>query len=281
MPAVNVNDDGDTVAWPVVPDDTSITTVPEDGSESRTTVNVAVLLPPAASVTVTDDVDFVKPAWGSSSTVVAVTVWLATPSYATSLVLPSVIARVIVESMSPSSSPSSTPVTVIVWAELQLPVVNVNDDADTVASPVSPDVTPMTTLPTGFESSTTVNVSVVPDSFTDVAAGEPVWVTVNPGMLKQFIPSPCLRLSSPSTTPDAVAVPLPMLIELGSTFQIDWSPDPAFFAWKYSSPSIYQAARQFLPAGIVALGVRCVTAAVPEYWITVIFAGLLLRIPTT
>ena len=77
---MNVNDDGDTVAWPVVPDDTSITTVPEDGSESSTTVNVAVLLPPEASVTVTDDVDFVKPAWGSSSTVSAVTVWLATPS---------------------------------------------------------------------------------------------------------------------------------------------------------------------------------------------------------
>ena len=77
LPVVNVNADGDTVAWPVVPDVTSMTTVPEDGSESRTTVNVAVLLPPAASVTVTDDVDFVNPAAGvgsSLSTVVAVTV---------------------------------------------------------------------------------------------------------------------------------------------------------------------------------------------------------------
>ena len=65
------------VASPVVPDVTAMTTVPEDGSESRTTVNVAVLLPPAASVTVTDDVDFVNP---HGLVVVAVTVWLATPS---------------------------------------------------------------------------------------------------------------------------------------------------------------------------------------------------------
>jgi hypothetical protein len=71
---VNVNDDGETVAWPVVPDVTSITTVPEDGSESRTTVNVAVLLPPEASVTVTDDVDFVNPAV-SLSVRAAATVW--------------------------------------------------------------------------------------------------------------------------------------------------------------------------------------------------------------
>ena len=70
----NVSDDGDTVAWPVVPDVTAMTTVPEDGSESRTTVNVAVLLPPAASVTVTDDVDFVNPAV-SLSVRAAVTVW--------------------------------------------------------------------------------------------------------------------------------------------------------------------------------------------------------------
>ena len=73
MPVVNVNDDGDTVAWPVVPDVTSITTLP-DGSESSTTVNVAVLLPPAASVTVTDDVDFVNPAV-SLSVRAAATVW--------------------------------------------------------------------------------------------------------------------------------------------------------------------------------------------------------------
>ena len=72
---MNVNDDGDTVAWPVVPDVTSITTVPEDGSESSTTVNVAVLLPPEASVTVTDDVDFVNPAV-SLSVRAAATVWL-------------------------------------------------------------------------------------------------------------------------------------------------------------------------------------------------------------
>ena len=59
------------------------------------------------------------------------------------------IDRVIVVESSPSAAPSATPVTVIVWAEFQLPVVNVNDDGDTVASAVSPDTTSMTTLPDG------------------------------------------------------------------------------------------------------------------------------------
>ena len=59
------------------------------------------------------------------------------------------IDRVIVVESSPSAAPSATPVTVTVWAEFQLPVVNVNDDADTVASPVSPDETLITTLPDG------------------------------------------------------------------------------------------------------------------------------------
>ena len=59
-----------------------------------------------------------------------------------------------------------------------MPVVNVNDDADTVASPVSPDVTLITTLESGSAVSTTVNVSVDPDSFTCV--DPPDWVTVKP-----------------------------------------------------------------------------------------------------
>ena len=63
--------------------------------------------------------------------------------------LPSTTARVIVESWEPSTVSSSTPVTVIVWAESQLPLVNVNDDADTVASPVSPDATLITTSDAG------------------------------------------------------------------------------------------------------------------------------------
>ena len=57
-------------------------------------------------------------------------------------------------------------------------LVNVNDAADTVASPVSPDVTLITTLDAGCASSTTVNVSVVPVS--DTAVDPDDWVTVNP-----------------------------------------------------------------------------------------------------
>ena len=112
MPVVNVNVDADTVASPVSPDETLITTL-EDGSAVSTTVNVSVV-PDSFTAVDPDDSVTVKPAWGSSSTVVAVTVWSATPSYATSSVLPSVIARVIVELILPSSSSSSTPVTVIV-----------------------------------------------------------------------------------------------------------------------------------------------------------------------
>ena len=56
--------------------------------------------------------------------------------------------------------------------------MNVNVDADTVASPVSPDVTLITTLESGSAVSTTVNVSVLPDSLTCV--DPPDWVTVKP-----------------------------------------------------------------------------------------------------
>ena len=83
-------------------------------------------------------------------------------------------------------------------------LVNVNDAADTVASPVSPDVTLITTSPAGFESRTTVNVSVVPDSFTDVPDDS---VTVKPGTSKQFIPSPSLM---PSSLPRSVTSAVPL-----------------------------------------------------------------------
>ena len=129
--------------------------------------------------------------------------------------------------------------------------MNVNDAADTVASPVSPDVTPITTLPAGFESSTTVNVSVVPDSFTDVDPDD--WVTVNPGASKQFIPSPSLMLSS---LPRSVtsAVPLRSLAAFVPT-----SYTSPFLCWKMRRPCQYQAFRQALEFGKAVLGVSFVT----------------------
>ena len=56
--------------------------------------------------------------------------------------------------------------------------MNVNVDADTVASPVSPDVTLITPLESGCVFNTTVNVSVDPDSETAVDPDD--WVTVKP-----------------------------------------------------------------------------------------------------
>ena len=66
----------------------------------------------------------------------------------------------------PSIILSSTPVTVTVCALSQLPFVNVKFAADTVASPVSPDVTLITTSLSGCASNTTVKVAVVPVSAT-------------------------------------------------------------------------------------------------------------------
>ncbi|MEC8947700.1 MAG: hypothetical protein VX897_05200, partial [Actinomycetota bacterium] len=73
-----------------------------------------------------------------------------------------------VEAWLPSSSGSSTPVTVTVWAVFQFDVVNVRVDGLTEASPESDLVTLTTTLEDGATLSTTVNVSVVPVSETDV-----------------------------------------------------------------------------------------------------------------
>ena len=142
--------------------------------------------------------------------------------------------------------------------------VNVNDDADTVASPVSPDVTPITTLPAGFESSTTVNVSVVPDSFTDVPDDS---ATVKPGASKQFIPSPCLM---PPSLPRSVtsAVPLRSLAEFVPT-----SYTSPFLCMKMRRPSQYQAFRHALVFAKAVLGVRlamvepvAVSEAPPWVW---------------
>ena len=78
----------------------------------------------------------------------------------------------------PSTVKSSAPVTVTVCAVSQFAGVNVSEP-DIVASPVSLDVKAITTSDVGCASSTTVNVSVVPDSSTSV---EPSSSTiVNPG----------------------------------------------------------------------------------------------------
>jgi len=77
----------------------------------------------------------------------------------------------------PSVAESSTPVTVTVWAVSQLELVNVSAAGATVASPVSPDDTFMTTSLVGWALSTTVNVSVVTDSETTVEPPEAATVT--------------------------------------------------------------------------------------------------------
>ena len=74
----------------------------------------------------------------------------------------STMARVTVAAWVPSMSVSLTPVTVTVWAVDQLALVNVNEAGDTVASPVSDDVTLTTTFVVGALLSTTVKVSVLP-----------------------------------------------------------------------------------------------------------------------
>ena len=84
---------------------------------------------------------------------------------------------VIVEVTVPSTRSSSTPVTVTVCGVSQLTGVKVTL-AGTVASPVSSDVIVRTTSEVGSASRTTVNMSVLPDSSTSVAAS--VSSIVNP-----------------------------------------------------------------------------------------------------
>ena len=85
----------------------------------------------------------------------------------------------IVEVIVPSTRSSSAPVTVTVCGVSQFAGVKVTL-AGTVASPVSSDVIVRTTSDVGCASSTTVNMSVVPDSSTSVAAS--VSSIVNPGV---------------------------------------------------------------------------------------------------
>ena len=69
----------------------------------------------------------------------------------------------------PSIIWSSTPVTVIVWGVSQLEVVKIIVVVDNIASLESDPETETTTFVMGCVSSTTVKVSVVPDSETAVA----------------------------------------------------------------------------------------------------------------
>ena len=74
-------------------------------------------------------------------------------------------------------SSSLTPVTVTVCGVSQFNVVNVRFVEPTVASPVSPDDVLITTSDDGWVLSTTVNVSVDPDSDTDVSPPDAATVT--------------------------------------------------------------------------------------------------------
>ena len=92
----------------------------------------------------------------------------------------------IVEVIVPSTRSSSTPVTVTVCAVSQLTGVKVTL-AGTVASPVSSDVIVRTTSEVGWTSRTTVNMSVLPDSSTSVAAS--VSSIVNPATSSSRVPT--------------------------------------------------------------------------------------------
>ena len=127
-------------------------------------MNVSVL---PASVTSVDpsSSSTVNPAT-SSSVVSTETVRSVTASKSSSE-LASSTASVIVEVIVPSIRSSSTPVTVTVCAVSQFAAVKVSGPL-TVASPVSSDVIVRTTSDVGWASSTTVNMSVLPDSSTAV-----------------------------------------------------------------------------------------------------------------
>ena len=112
----------------------------------------------------------------SSSAVKTETVWSGIESKSLSLFASS-IEIVIDEPCSPSMISSSIPVTVTVCGVSQLAAVKVIGE-DTDDSPMSFHVTVRTTSDVGCASSTTVNVSVVPDSSTSV--DPPNSTTVNP-----------------------------------------------------------------------------------------------------
>ena len=171
-----------TVASPVSPEVMVRTTTTSDaGWAVRTTVNVSVVPDSATSVDPPVSVT-VNPAT-SSSVVVVVTVWSATGSKSLSE-LASSTATVTVDEIVPSIRSSSTPVTVTVCGVSQLALVKVSVPV-TVASPVSSEVMVRTTFEVGWAVRTTVNVSVVPVSETQV---DPlVSTTVNPALSSSVV----------------------------------------------------------------------------------------------
>ncbi len=94
----------------------------------------------------------------------------------------------------PSMSASLTPVTVTVWGVSQFNDVNVRSVEGTVASPVSPDDTLMTTFEPGWVLRTTVNESVEPDSETMVEPSEAA--TVIPAESSSVVVASRVRLDT-------------------------------------------------------------------------------------
>ena len=175
FPDVNVKVAGETVTSPVSEEVTEITTS-EMGCASRTTVKSSVVEPSSATVVVPPDSMTVNPAT-SLSVVATDTVWSATPSKSSSE-LPSTTERVTVDVWDPSTRSSLAPVSVTVFAISQSAAVNVRVAGEAVASPVSYEVTEITTSDAGSAFRTTEIVSVVPVSSTSVAPR--VSVMVNP-----------------------------------------------------------------------------------------------------
>ena len=97
---------------------------------------------------------------------------------------------------------------------------------------MSAEDTPITTSPAGFESKTTVNVSVVPDSFTEVVPLDST--TVKPGESKQFIPSPSWMLLP---SPKLVTFTVPLEIFMSLALSVSTSQRFPFFSRKSNRPS--------------------------------------------
>ena len=122
---------------------------------------------------------------------------------------------VIVVSTVPSIRKSSTPVTVTVCAVSQLLVVKVSELV-TLTSVSSSVEMSRTTSVSGCASRTTVNVSVLPDSSTSVAAS--VSVTVNSGMSSSVVVTVTIWSSSGSNPSSELASSTLM------TTLVVWSP---------------------------------------------------------
>ena len=121
--------------------------------------------------------------------------------------------------MVPSTRSSSTPVTVMVCGVSQFAAVKVTL-AGTVASPVSSDVIVRTTSEVGSASRTIVNVSVLPDSSTSVAAS--VSSIVNPATSSSRVSTETVwSARSSKLSSDAVS-------KIAIVMFVVWSPSTTF-----------------------------------------------------